>query len=154
MLHGRGPRAPTKARGQTGLPLPLSVSPLYGEAARQECSCSPVATPHRSCLSYKDPGSLHVRWIHSGFGAEVLILLRYISDLESATRLKRRSSSQPQPQFIVQHPRDRSFCLRVLEGNPAHCIQLRIRARTGWASGFSFQTTVSLKPFPLTLIFL
>lgn len=50
-----------------------------------------------SCPSYEDPSSLHVKWIHSGFGEVggmgMLLLFLHIY-ISSVTRLKRGSSSQ------------------------------------------------------------
>lgn len=67
MLCETGMRVPAKALEQSGRLLPVSVSPLHSDAVRQEYCCLPVTIPGLSCLSYEDPSSLHLKWIHSGF---------------------------------------------------------------------------------------
>lgn len=153
MLHGTG-TSPSK-----GLRANQAASPRPCFFFTQWCSDTRflLLTPVLSCLSYEDPSSLHVKWIHSGFrggGGD--------GDVDSfsshcyfvSRKIKKRIRFAVQPQFIMQHPRDRSSCLWTLEGNFIHCTQLRIRSGTGQALEFSFQTIASLKPFPLTLIFL
>lgn len=162
VLHGRGVRAPSKGgfeeKSFASLPLSFSFT-RWGRETRMLLLTS-GDTSSLSCLSYEDPSSLCVKWIHSGFGGGRRGVVEGVDSFSLHFRpgishkIKKRMRFPVQPQLITQQPRDRCFCLGTLEGNPIHCTQLRITSGTGQASGFSFQTIVSLKPFPLTLIFL
>lgn len=104
-------RAPAKALGQTGLLLPVSVSPLHGDAVRQEYCCLSVAILGFSRLSYEDHSSIHAKWIHSGFwgAGRMGSIDSFSSHLHFrpgiSHKIKKRIKFPMQPQFIMQHPR-------------------------------------------------
>lgn len=81
-------------------------------------------------------------------GFLIILFPFYISDL--AIKIKGGSGSSAAAAHCAAQP-GQTF----LPGNTGACpVHLKFRLGAGGASGFSFQTIFSLKPFPDILIFL